>query len=545
MMFEAKAIKNCFIDKYSQNFLIGMDKKNKKSNFFFSPILIFSLLINIFVHHSVSCQENILETHISIKLSNIPVHEAFSKITKKTGYYFTYDSKTLDANKIISITFKNEPLGKCLNRILNDPELYYKVIDNHIVILKTEIKNLRDTLISDTTIKIIELNGKVIDIENKQSLPYAAVGIENYNIGSITNSQGMFILKIPKELINEKLCVSFIGYKNTCIPLEQLYGKNQTIELHRNYISVQEVIIRGTDPKTILRAANKKIKKNYSSKPNYLTTFYRESVKQKDKFMFFSEAVLKVYKTDYTNSFDNDQIKVLKSRNFRDVSKSDTVRLKLKSGLNNSLALDFVKNKIDFIDEDNFHLYNYKMVDIITYNNHPAYVIEFEQNDFVQDALYTGRIYVDIDKLAYIGADFSINPGKINKAHSRFIEKKPRGLKIRVKQANYRVSYHEFNGKYYLRHVKGELKVKVKKRRKLFATTFETSMEMAVCNIDTLDIQRFKRKMADKLNTIFADDIREYDNAFWEEYNFIKPDDNWQEAVKKLQLKLEQQTSLH
>ncbi|MEN8119068.1 MAG: STN and carboxypeptidase regulatory-like domain-containing protein [Bacteroidota bacterium] len=518
-----------------------MCKKGKKSTLFYYSLSIVVLIIGILHPNPIFAQENILESNISIKLKNIAVHEALSKITQKINYYFTFDGKILDAKRIISISFKDEPLKNCLDRIFDDPDLEYKIIDNHIVINKKELKDLNSVLINDTTINIIELHGKVIDKENGQSLAYAAIGIENHNVGSITNAQGSFILKIPKELINANLCVSFIGYLNTCIPVEKLYGLNKTIELQRNYISVQEVIIRSTDPKSIIRESNKNIKNNFCSKPNSLTTFYRESVKQKDKFMFFSEAVLKVYKAAYTNSFDMDQLKVLKSRSFHDVSEKDTVRLRLKSGLGASLSLDLVKNKIDFIDEDNFHLYNYKMVDIITYNNHPAYVIEFKQKEFVQDALYVGQLYVDIDKLAIIGAEFSINPEKINKAHSRFIVKKERGLRLRVKYANYRISYHEVNGKYYLRHVKGELKFRVKKKRKLFATTFETCLEMAVCSIDTINVQKPKRKETDKLNTIFVNEVREYDNTFWEDYNFIKPDDNWQEAINKLKLKLEQQ----
>ncbi len=64
---------------------------------------------------------------------------------------------------------------------------------------------------------------------------------------------------------------------------------------------------------------------------------------------------------------------------------------------------------------------------------------------------------------------------------------------------------------------------------------------MAVCSIDTINVQKPKRKETDKLNTIFVNDVREYDNTFWEDYNFIKPDDNWQEAINKLKLKLEQE----
>ena len=518
--------------------------QNWKKSYLIYKSLTLALILSLIAPPILPAQDIILNDPITIKFKKLTVNEALLQVSKKTNYYFTFDGETFDANKIISVHLKNKPLKNCLDQILNDPDLYYIVIGNHIVINKKNLEEKREAIINDTTINIIELYGKVIDKENNQSLAYAAVGIENHNIGSITNSQGLFILRIPKELIVENLCISFIGYQNFCISVEQFYGKKNIIELQRDYISVQEVIIRGTDAKTIIREANRNTKNNFSTKANLLTTFYRESVKQKNRFMFFSEAVLKVYKAAYTNTYDTDLVKVLKSRSFHDVSEKDTVRLKLKSGLNSSLSLDLVKNKIDFIDEDNFHLYNYKMVDIISYNNHPAYVIEFKQKEIVQDALYIGQLYIDIDKLAIIGAEFSINPGKINKVHSRFIVKKERGIRLRVKQANYRVSYHEVNGKYYLRHVKGELKFRVKKKRKLFATTFETCLEMAVCSIDTINVQKPKRKETDKLNTIFVNDIREYDNTFWEDYNFIKPDDNWQEAIKKLKHKLEQQTSL-
>ena len=499
----------------------------------------------IFIFHSffIVAQNNVLEKPVSLKFKNISVYDALSKITKKTAYYFTYDGATLDANRIINIHCKNETLRSCLDRIFDDKKLVYKVIDNHIVINKQKQFNLIRQIAKDTTIKFIEIKGKVVDEKNNQSLAFAAVSVQNNSIGTITNEDGAFILKIPKASFAENLCVSYIGYANTCIPVKELCGKVQNIKLQRNYVSVQEVIIRSVDPKTIIRRANGRIKNNYPDKACYLTTFYREWVKNKDAFMFFSEAVLKIYKSAYVDAFDIDQVKMLKARNYRNVSERDTVQLKLKSGLHDALLLDVVRNSIDFLDEENFQYYDYKMVDIVKYNNHPAYVIEFEQKKNVQDALYVGQIYIDIDELAIIGAEFSINQTKIAKANSRFVVKKERGLKLSVKQAKYRISYHKVNEKYYLRHVFGELKMRVRKKKKLFATTFQTTLEMAVIDIDTVDVHRFKRKETIRLNTIFTDDARDYDEAFWGDYNFIKPEDSWQEAINKLQLKLKKETS--
>ncbi len=287
--------------------------------------LIILFAIGLFFHETSFAQDTILDYKISIKLKKATVNEALSQISEKTKYYFTFDEETINTDKIINVNLKNKKLKKCLDQILNDSALHFQVIDNHILIKRMELLGVEQNLLNDTLITTIELQGTVVDQKNGKPLAYAAVGVKNNNIGSITNAQGKFILKIPKELISENLCVSFIGYSNTCIPVEQAFNKNQVIKLYRNYISVQEVIIRGTDPKSIIRSANKNIKYNYSTKANYLTAFYRESVKQKDQVMFFSEAVLKVFKTPYTSPYGIDQIKILKSRVFRNVSKSKII----------------------------------------------------------------------------------------------------------------------------------------------------------------------------------------------------------------------------
>ena len=53
-------------------------------------------------------------------------------------------------------------------------------------------------------------------------------------------------------------------------------------------------------------------------------------------------------------------------------------------------------------------------------------------------------------------------------------------------------------------------------------------------DIDTVSVTRFKRKEISKLNSVFVDEFSGYDDFFWEDYNFIKPDKLWQKAIKRL-----------
>lgn len=483
--------------------------------------------------------QNILDRKITIKLKNASVPEALNAISKQINFYFTYDDDLPVANKNINKNFIDAPLHKCLNEIFNDTSLVFQVFENHIIIKKREAVQI-DSLLNNPGIKYLILQAKLIDADNAEPLPFASVTVENEHIGTVTNSMGVFILKIPKEMIQKQICISYLGYDNTCFPAIELYKNFQTIQLKRNYISLHEIIIRNRDPRKIIRSFIENIPENYAQKPVYLTTFYREKIKKKNKYMFLSEAVLKIYKTAYTNT-QNDLIKILKSRSFKNVKKTDSVQLKLKSGLHTAMVLDLVKNRLDFLNQDFFSDYRYQINDIENYDNAATYIINFEPRKYAKDAIYRGELYINVDNYAVIGVNYEIAPDKIKSMNNRFIIKKQKGLNVKLKKAAYQVNYHFWNGKYYLKYVGADLNFKVKMKKKWFATNFTTILEMAVSDIDTIDVQKFKRKESYKTNTIFADEIHDYDEQFWDDYNFIKPEDDWQEAIRKLQLKLKLQ----
>jgi len=59
------------------------------------------------------------------------------------------------------------------------------------------------------------INGTVRDQETKQPLAFATIGLKGISFGTISNSQGEFTLRIPKNLIDSIIVVSYLGYKST------------------------------------------------------------------------------------------------------------------------------------------------------------------------------------------------------------------------------------------------------------------------------------------------------------------------------------------
>lgn len=492
-------------------------------------VIVFFFLVN----HLVFSQESILKKRITLEQKDISIKKALKQMEKQASCYFTYENSTLNNKKKVSFSFVEQTLEKCLDQLLNDSSLVYKVVSNHIIIRKKRIQREIETEKTDSIPNYIVLRGKLKDAEDGLELPFATISVYGTSLGVIANAQGEFVFKIPQKHYNNQLCFSHLGYENLFLSLSDIKDSINTIKLYRSFVPLQEVIIRKRDAKALIRSAIEKRKENYRTEPSYLIGFYRESVKKREDFMFFSEAVVKIYKTSYLTDL-GDMAKILKSRKMEAISAEDTVIVKLKSGLKACFELDIAKNPINFLNQENFNDYEYNMSDIVSYNDRNAYAIEFKQKSYIHEALYQGKVYIDIEKLAFVGAEFEINKDNIKKTQSDFIARKKRRMKIRMNTIKYMVNYRLIDNTYYLNYVKGHLAMKVRKRKKLFPINFSTTFELAISQVDTMNVKKFKRKEAAKLTSIFFEEIQNYDEAFWEHYNFIKPDVPLQEAIKKL-----------
>jgi hypothetical protein len=174
------------------------------------------------------------------------------------------------------------------------------------------------------------------------------------------------------------------------------------------------------------------------------------------------------------------------------------------------------------------------MADVVYYDDHPTYVVEFDQKEMVDYPFFKGRLYIDIESLAIRGAEFTLSPHGIDKAAEVMVLKKSRKMKVKPLEAWYRVNYREINGKFYLNHIRFETIFKVRMKRKLFSSEFHTITEMAVNNMDHNNIERFKFKETVRSEDIFLDKTFEYDPIFWGKFNYLKPDEPIESAMGKL-----------
>ena len=505
----------------------------------YSAILLFVFMLG---SNLTFGQESILDQKIKLKDQNSSVYEVLNQISDQTGYYFIYDSKLVNSDRIVKITSDTKSLNDFLKEIVNDGSLKFKVIEKHILICKDDHKTELPITSSPTkadSVKFLTIKGKILDSQSKNPLPFVTVGLMEVNLGTITNYDGNFTFKLPASLINSSLVISHLGYKTQQLPIKLLIAKKNEILMEVNYISIQEVIIRNVDSREVIKKVYQNRQINYYQQPVYFTSFYREGVLKGSKYLNYSEAVVKIYKTSYIKSIESDQVKLFRSRKVINVDQKDTIVLKLKGGLHSCLALDLIKNTPDFIDPQFIDSYNFTKVDIVSINSRNAYAITFEQKENVIEPLYKGTLYIDIESYALINAEFEINPKYVKDTDYLFVLKKSRKYRVTPEKICYSVSYNCINGKYYINHIRGDLTINYKKRYHIFSDNFHAFLELATSQIDTLNVQKFSRDEVVKTNTIFVDSKFSFDETYWGDYNVIVPEEKLSQALSRINAKME------
>lgn len=380
----------------------------------------------------------------------------------------------------------------------------------------------------------ITISGVVKDKKSNKKLEYVTITVPGTNIGTITNTDGEFSIKVKSDPNAKALEVSHIGYFNAKHPIKE-DEVDVTILLAPNVNLLKDVVVEGVDARKLVEEAIGRIAINNSAEPNLLTGFYRETVKKRRNYINISEAILEIYKTPYTQGISGDKVQIHKGRKLLSPKASDTLIVKLQGGPNLSAFLDVVKNPELILDVNTLSDYKFAIEESVMLNERPQYVISFTPQVIYPYPLHYGKLYIDKQSLAFSRAEFKLSTDDRNKATRAILKKKPFNLRFKPEEVSFLVTYKVQDGKSYLNYVWSEVKFKCDWKRRLFSTGYTIVSEMVVTDRKDENISKIPNKQAFKSDYVLSDKVGNfYDSGFWEDYNIIEPTESLENAVSKL-----------
>ena len=388
-----------------------------------------------------------------------------------------------------------------------------------------------------------EYKGVVVDAKTEKSLEYASVAVSNSNISTISNLEGVFLVKVPNSLQGENVIVSYLGYQNKIVPLSSFDGTEFKVKMEESFEKLPDVNIVEADPLTVVRKVIQNRKLNSYSESTIVKAFYRESIKKRRTYASLSEAVVDIYKQP--RGTQSDYVMLEKARKSTDYKKIDTLVIKLQGGPYNNLSMDMIRNEELFFSPDMFDIYKFSFDKMMNLDDRNVYVIDFVQRPTMVEPFYKGKLYVDSETFALVKSVFSLNLQNLAKAKKFFVKKKPTNADVIPLDTKYIVDYRETKGKWHFSYSRIELGFKVKWDKKLFNSIYNVAIEMAITdwkdNAEGLSIKNRDRM---RRSVILTDQTSGFtDPEFWGELNVIEPDKSIDNAIKKIQKNYQKEQS--
>lgn len=379
----------------------------------------------------------------------------------------------------------------------------------------------------------VVLSGTVSSDRTGERIAHATIVAEGLGVAVVTNDDGYFTLKTETQ--PDAITVSHLGYQSRRISLKGKTAETIKIRLKPTAIALQELVVWTDNPRQLVDIAIRKIPENYARKPELYKCFYRETAMKRQHYIYVAEGVVDMYKTAYNRTADRDRVAIVKGRRLLSPKRGDTLSVKVMGGPVQPIQLDIAKNLDFLLNAEELANYTFRMEPATTINDRLQYVVSLWPNAIQPYALYTGKLYIDRETLAFTRAELSLDMSNKEKATAYMLIRRPRGVRFRPKELTTLIDYRTENGVTRISYIRNTFRFNCDWRRRLFATSFAAFCEMVVTDHTDTDVRPITGRSSFDSRDSFYDRVDYFqDPDFWENYNIIEPSESLDHAIDKL-----------
>ena len=374
------------------------------------------------------------------------------------------------------------------------------------------------------------VHGTVVDAATGRPMESVHVSVPDRHYATVTNADGGFTIKSDQPV--SEVVFSYMGYRTQSL---HPTGQALRVRMLSESLTLEEASIITGDPYEIVRAAIDKIPDRFSRQPELLECFYRETVRKRNRYIYVSEAVARMYKTGYDGTVYRDRTALEKSRVLLSQRKADTLSVKVQGGPTQAMTFDVVKNFEILFDKDEMALYEFEMGMPTYINDRLQFVIRFRPGYRQVDwALYNGTLYIDRELLSFTRIEMSLDMSDINKATRMMVIRKPLTLRLTPRELSVVINYRLQDGKSRLSYFRSTMRFNCDWRKRLFATSYAAVNELVVTDVREPAVP-IARADAFRTIDILSDKAAEFlDPDYWKDYNIIEPTESLENAIGRL-----------
>jgi len=176
------------------------------------------------------------QTRLTLNLKNVKVIDVLNQIENETDYFFLFNQKLVDVDRVVDIEVRQEKIENILSRLFEGTNVDYVVKDRQIVLTTGQMQANALVVMQQKR----PVTGKITDSDN-QPLPGVTVVVKGTTNGTISDADGNFDLSgVPGDAT---LVFSFVGMRTQEV---EIAGRSSFhISMLEETIGLEEVVAVG------------------------------------------------------------------------------------------------------------------------------------------------------------------------------------------------------------------------------------------------------------------------------------------------------------
>ncbi|WP_143307159.1 TonB-dependent receptor [Chitinophaga vietnamensis] len=169
---------------------------------------------------------------VSLQVEQASLVAVLDKIEAQTALVFVYANDDIKSAPPVTLHVTNNKLDEVLQQLLQPLDIRYELINNKIVLKRNALAGLQQ--------QELVINGRVVNNKG-EGIPAVNIRVQGLSIGTTSNGDGAWSLKVPAAQANGTLVFSCVGY----IPSEIAIGGRTaiTVILTQDAKDLGEVVV--------------------------------------------------------------------------------------------------------------------------------------------------------------------------------------------------------------------------------------------------------------------------------------------------------------
>jgi TonB-linked SusC/RagA family outer membrane protein len=177
---------------------------------------------------------------VSLDMKNTKLEQIIDNIESQSEFYFVFNQKQIDVNRVVSIQANNELITNILPELFKGTNVNYIVFDKKILLTTDPLDNSLLAILSETKPQQNQITGVVSD-KNGTPLAGVTVLVTGTTLGIVTDATGKYSINIPQG--SKSLKFSLVGMETQEISIGTLTQINVTMT--ESTIGLGEVVVIG------------------------------------------------------------------------------------------------------------------------------------------------------------------------------------------------------------------------------------------------------------------------------------------------------------